>query len=163
MGTIFLPLTWQVWLLHLLMIVFGGLAIVAMEATSKDSLLNAHMDQREENSEGDYSPNGILMSTYKSIIHFLWNGPVHMPNTGGGKLALFGLSFHTLIIAASYTASLAGFLSTSSTLPIEIYSFQEVQSSGPSSVKGKLCVLQSAQVRFKAKRECNSRPDQKGL
>ena len=77
---------------------------------------------RGGDAEGDapnLSLNGLIKSTFASLVHFLWNGPKHDPRTPMGKLALFALSFHTLVVAASYTASLAGFLATSSTLPIQ--------------------------------------------
>ena len=44
-----------------------------------------------------------------------------------GKWALTGLSLHMLIIAASYTASLAGFLATSTTAPVIVPAIRTVQ------------------------------------
>jgi hypothetical protein len=155
LATIFLPLTWQVWLLHIAMMVFGAAAILFMEATGA-YLRHGGGDDADSDSggggseEGDggrrLSINGLLKSVYAALIHFLWNGPKHDTRTAGGKLALFGLCFHTLIIAASYTASLAGFLSTPSSVPIVVLSFDSIQNSPLSSLAGRLCVLQSAQA-----------------
>ena len=79
---------------------------------------------REDNEPTpNFSLNGLIKGVWAAFMHFLWNGPKHDPRTPMGKLALFALSFHTLIIAASYTASLAGFLATSSTVPIEVVAF----------------------------------------
>ncbi len=44
-----------------------------------------------------------------------------------GKWALTGLSFHMLIIAASYTAALAGFLATSYSVPVLVPAIHTVQ------------------------------------
>ena len=102
---------------------------------------------REDNEPTpNFSLNGLIKGVWAAFTHFLWNGPKHDPRTPMGKLALFALSFHTLIIAASYTASLAGFLASSTTLPIKVYSFKQIQDSPLDSFTGKLCVLQSAQV-----------------
>ena len=164
MSTIFLPLSWQVWLLHLAMIALGGTAIAVIEATSIDRIQRRRTARGrrietpgagvgEEGGEADGAdsdtgcgPSALLLSVYAAVIQFLWNGPQHEARTAGGKLALLALSFHTLVIAASYTASLAGFLASSTTLPVEVYSFAQMRSSSPSSVKGRLCVLQAAQV-----------------
>ncbi len=154
LATIFLPLTLQVWLLHVAMMIFGAAAILFMEATG--AYLRGPGDDADSDSAGGgsegggggmrISANGLLKSVYAALIHFLWNGPKHDTKTVGGKLALLGLSFHTLIIAASYTASLAGYLSTPSTVPIVVLSFDSIQSSPLTSLAGKLCVLQSAQA-----------------
>jgi hypothetical protein len=156
LATIFLPLTWQVWLLHVAMMVFGAAAILFMEATGAYLRGGGAGDDADSDSGGGgseegggggrLSANGLLKSVYAALIHFLWNGPQHDTKTAGGKLALFGLCFHTLIIAASYTASLAGFLSMPSSVPIVVLSFDIIQSSPLSSLAGRLCVLQSAQV-----------------
>jgi hypothetical protein len=154
MGTIFLPLTWQVWLLHVAMMILGAAAILFMEATGaylRRGGADADADGGAGGVEGAggggrLSANGLIKSVYAALIHFLWNGPQHETRTAGGKLALFGLCFHTLIIAASYTASLAGFLSTPSRVPIVVLSFDSIQNSPLSSLTGRLCVLQSAQV-----------------
>ncbi len=149
LATIFLPLTWQVWALHVAMMVFGAAAILFMEATGAYlRRAGADSDSGGGSEEGRrLSANGLLKSVYAALIHFLWNGPKHDTRTVGGRLALFGLCFHTLIIAASYTASLAGFLSTPSSVPIVVLSFDSIQTSPLSSLACKLCVLQSAQVR----------------
>ena len=124
MATIFLPLSLDVWLLHVAMMGFGGAAILFMEATASRLRCAGCVDygEQEEGADGEphLSPNGLLKTFFASLVHFLWNGPKHAPRTAMGKLALFALSFHTLVIAASYTASLAGFLATSSTLPIQV-------------------------------------------
>ena len=152
LATIFLPLTWQVWLLHAAMMVLGGVAIVVIEATDPALLSRGGAapaegsDDGEEEAQYHCTPNGLLKSIHAASVHFLWNGPKHEPRTASGKLALLALSFHTLIIAASYTASLAGFLASSATLPVKVYSFKEIQNSPLGSFTGKLCVLQSAQV-----------------
>eukprot|EP00291_Cryptomonas_curvata_P019850 CAMPEP_0172158522 /NCGR_PEP_ID=MMETSP1050-20130122/4420_1 /TAXON_ID=233186 /ORGANISM="Cryptomonas curvata, Strain CCAP979/52" /LENGTH=503 /DNA_ID=CAMNT_0012827925 /DNA_START=62 /DNA_END=1573 /DNA_ORIENTATION=+ len=160
LATIFLPLTWQVWLLHVAMMVFGAAAILFMEATGAYLRRGGAGDDADSDSGGGgseegggggrLSANGLLKSVYAALIHFLWNGPQHETKTAGGKLALFGLCFHTLIIAASYTASLAGFLSTPSSVPIVVLSFDSIQNSPLSSLAGRLCVLQSAQGLFSA-------------
>ena len=69
-----------------------------------------------------------------------------IPRHIAGKLALFALSFHVLIITASYTASLAGYLATSNPVPVEVLTFQSIETSPLTSIQGKLCVLQSAEV-----------------
>jgi hypothetical protein len=89
---------------------------------------------REDNEPTpNFSLNGLIKGVWAAFTHFLWNGPKHDPRTPMGKLALFALSFHTLIIAASYTASLAGFLATSSTVPIEVSSDSSPDSHMPIS------------------------------
>ena len=55
-----------------------------------------------------------------ALWHFLWNGPKHAPRTAAGRLALLGLSLHCLVVTASYTASLAGVLSTPLLPPLEV-------------------------------------------
>jgi hypothetical protein len=149
MATIALPLTWQVWVLHGVTMLLGAAAILFMEATG--AYLRAGGDD-EPSGEGEgerrmrLSVNGLTKSVFAALVHFLWNGPKHDPRTTGGKLALAGLSLHTLIISASYTASLAGFLATSTPIPVVVLSFSSIQSSPLTSIAGKLCVLQSAQV-----------------
>ena len=59
---------------------------------------------------------------------------------------LFALSFHVLVITASYTASLASYLATSNPVPVEVLTFHSIETSPLTSIEGKLCVLQSAEV-----------------
>ena len=127
LATIFLPLTPMVWVLHAVMMVFGGAVLLFIEATAAYVRRAADGDPSAgegDGGDGDSPPhlcvNELLKSVYESLVHFLWNGPKHDPRTATGKLALFALSFHTLVIAASYTASLAGFLATSYSAPIEV-------------------------------------------
>ena len=117
LATIFLPLSRDVWLLHIAMMVVGAACILVMEATANHVRRAGGCVDAE--ALPSINPNEFLKGFFASFAHFLWNGPKHDPRTPMGKLALFALSFHTLVIAASYTASLAGFLATSSTLPIQ--------------------------------------------
>ncbi len=125
LGTILLPLSPDVWLLHVSMMVAGAACILFMESTANlvrrvGGLVDDNQPDPDAEPLPSINPNEFLKSFYASFAHFLWNGPKHAPRTAMGKLALCALSFHTLVIAASYTASLAGFLATSSTLPIEV-------------------------------------------
>ncbi len=158
MYSIFQPFTWEVWALHVAMMVFGAFAILFMEATGKrmeatgkhvrSLLIDA--DPEADDGEGGkpmrLSANGLIKSVFASLTHFLWNGPKHDPQSVSGKVALFALSFHTLIIAASYTASLAGFLATSTPVPVVVLSFDSIKTSPLASLTGRLCVLESAQA-----------------
>ena len=151
MYSIFQPFSWAVWALHVAMMIFGAAAILFMEATGKHvrSLL---LDGDPDAADGEggkrmrLSANGMIKSAFASLTHFLWNGPKHDPQSVAGKVALFALSFHTLIVAASYTASLAGFLATSSPVPVVVLSFDSIRTSPIASITGRLCVLQSAQA-----------------
>jgi hypothetical protein len=152
MYSIFQPFTWDVWVLHVGMMVFGAFAILFMEATGltvRRLFIPAEDDDLPTDDDGKpmrLSANGMLKSFFASLTHFLWNGPKHEPQTAAGKVALFALSFHTLIVAASYTASLAGFLATSSPVPVVVLSFDSIKTSPLTSLTGRLCVLQSAQA-----------------
>ena len=151
LATIFLPLTWQVWVLHVAIMCFGGAVILFIEATAAyvraPGCGGGHEDEGDEEGEPvELSLDGLLKSIYAALIHFLWNGPKHEPRTHLGRIALFALSFHTLVIAASYTASLAGFLATPVSVPLVVLSFKSIQTSPLTSLEGRLCVLQSAEV-----------------
>jgi hypothetical protein len=147
MVTIFSPLSGQIWGMHVLMMVFGGLAILFMEATGDLVRSRTAPTDASDGEGGDLSVDGVLVTMFEALAHFLWNGPKHDPRTVGGKVAILALSLHTLIIAATYTASLAGILSTSSKVPVVVLSFRSIQKSPLTSITGKLCVLQAAQVR----------------
>ena len=148
MGNIFMPLTWQVWVLHAFLVTFCGAAIWLMEATSPAELgrYSAKWRQRRGSAftrallgrpSGEHdrplveggdsnelrSVDGLLTSIYAAWHVFFWNGPFHEPRTAGGKLAQFALSFHVLIITSSYTASLAGYLATRYAEPVLVPSF----------------------------------------
>jgi hypothetical protein len=148
--SIFQPFTWEVWALHVAMMVFGAAAILFMEATGKHVRTLLIDGDPDDDGEGGkpmrLSANGFVKSVFASLTHFLWNGPKHDPQSVAGKAALFALSFHTLIIAASYTASLAGFLATSSPIPIIVTSYHSIKISPITSLTGKLCVLEASQV-----------------
>ena len=107
------------------MMAIGGAALLFIEATASYARSGEQAGDDADEAPPRLSLNGLLKSFHASVIHFLWNGPKHDPRTAMGKLALFALSFHTLVIAASYTASLASFLATSSTLPIEASSSRD--------------------------------------
>ncbi len=150
MGAIFSPLLPEIWVLHVAMMVFGGTAILFMEATrdhlnSNPAPADAGASDSGEEGAG-LSVEGVLVTIFAALAHFLWNGPKHDPQTIGGKVAILALSLHTLIIAAFYTASLAGILSTSAREPVVVMSFGSIRRAPLSSITGKLCVLQSAQV-----------------
>jgi hypothetical protein len=134
----------NVWLLHIAMMIAGAAILLFIEATGNYVRCGgenggAAADDvsgtiREDNEPTpNFSLNGLIKGVWAAFMHFLWNGPKHDPRTPMGKLALFALSFHTLIIAASYTASLAGFLATSSTVPIEVSSDSSPDSHMPIS------------------------------
>jgi hypothetical protein len=125
LGTIFLPLDLNVWLLHIAMMVAGAAILLFIEATGDYVRRSGSESRCDPGYDTAHPPNlslnGLIKGVWAAFTHFLWNGPKHDPRTAMGKLALFALSFHTLVIAASYTASLAGFLATSSTLPVEVH------------------------------------------
>ena len=151
MYSIFQPFRWEVWALHIAMMFFGAAAILFMEVTGKHVRhLLIDPDPDADDGEGGkpmrLSANGLIKSFFASFTHFLWNGPKHGPQSAAGKAALFALSFHTLIVAASYTASLAGFLATSSPVPVVVLSYDSIRTSPIASITGRLCVLESAQA-----------------
>ena len=133
------------------MMILGAGAILFIEATE---IRSAKSD--DEGNEGSdrlhLSANGAIKSMFASATHFLWNGPKHAVHTAMGKLALSALSFHTVIIAASYTASLAAFLATYRQLSVVVDSFEQIRNPLTSftSLAGKLCLLQSSQASNRA-------------
>jgi hypothetical protein len=156
MGAIVSPFSWDIWVMHVVMMVFGGTTILFMEATRglltstppSPPEADAHDDSSDGGKEGgELSVDGVLVTMFSALTHFLWNGPKHDPQTIGGKVAIFALSFHTVIFTAYYTASLTGILSTSHKEPVVVLSFSSIKRSPLSTITGKLCVLQSAQVR----------------
>jgi hypothetical protein len=138
--------------MHAIMMIVGGTAILLMEATGDYVGSRAAADDAGDGEGGGegLSVDGVLETVFAAVAQFLWNGPKHAPQTVGGKVALFALSFHTLVIGASYTASLTGILSTSYKEPVVVLAFSSIKKSPLTSITGKLCVLQSAQVRWEA-------------
>ena len=52
-----------------------------------------------------------------------------------------------VVMGASYTASLAAFLATSTSVPIVVEAFGSITASPAALPQGRICMLQSAQVR----------------
>ena len=91
-----LPLRWTVWLLHGILTVFSGWAILIIEATAshvrgEDKEVpvgepRKHVQGEESEEEPDpISVDGLLRSAYLAVTHFLWDGPKHNPRTVMGK------------------------------------------------------------------------------
>jgi hypothetical protein len=148
LGTIFQPFSAQVWLMHLFMMAAVGLAIVAMEATA-DGLPAARAAHRRAGSSCARPLDGALRGAHAAVVHFLFYAPRHRPRTAGGRLALAALSFHALVMSASYQAALAGFMSTSAPLPTEVGGFAAVERAAlPPRPGDRVCMLQAAQGLF---------------
>ena len=97
LAIITLPLRWTVWLVHGILTVFGGWAILIIEATAshvRGEEKNVSVGGSREHVQGEefeeepdpISVDGLLRSAYLAVAHFFWDGPKHNPRTVTGKL-----------------------------------------------------------------------------
>eukprot|EP00291_Cryptomonas_curvata_P018852 CAMPEP_0172168344 /NCGR_PEP_ID=MMETSP1050-20130122/10082_1 /TAXON_ID=233186 /ORGANISM="Cryptomonas curvata, Strain CCAP979/52" /LENGTH=445 /DNA_ID=CAMNT_0012839249 /DNA_START=284 /DNA_END=1621 /DNA_ORIENTATION=+ len=138
---IFEPFDAEVWALTVTMLIFGGLCMYFVEHDF-DRRTDDDMSAASGHGQG---LSGVFSSVYCCCVAFTRNEQQHAPKTWAGKLVLFGFHFFVYISAASYTATLASSLISSSVKVGVLSDFAGVQSWNSTIVAWtrKVCMLQA--------------------
>ena len=83
------------------------------------------------------TPLGLCLTTWMSFMAFCTAAPMHGFSTWPGRIMGFGFAFMIFILVASYTASLAMMLITSSTLSTFVVDLADARANGH-----KVCMLE---------------------